>query len=304
MHSHVPQFFLRTSLGLQPGRLSESGRFSDTEQMTISCTSISGTSADDVSAISTHIGISNTIPLKALPNMEADANAEALVDWHVQMLGSYLKDIMLQRRQLNVVGRVENPGNVIARGTCVLDEFSETIPLPKTTSGDVFHSSKATRLQLPQTVVLQLRDFVITVAGSYRRNPLHNFVQATHVAMFCRKLLLQITRRNLSPRGSDLASTISSDPLLQFSMHFAALIHDADHGGISNEQLQKEDPELSRLYNGRMISEQHSFDLGWELLMDPCYSALQECIFATKAELARFRQIVVNLVLSSDLRDK
>ena len=38
--------------------------------------------------------------------------------------------------------------------------------------------------------------------------------------------------------------------------------------------------------------------------MDPCYSDLQNCIFSNKLELHRFRQVVVNSVLATDLSSK
>jgi hypothetical protein len=45
-----------------------------------------------------------------------------------------------------------------------------------------------------------------------------------------------------------------------------------DHAGASNSQLAKESPTLANIYKGRLVAEQHSLDLAWELLMDPCYA--------------------------------
>ena len=38
--------------------------------------------------------------------------------------------------------------------------------------------------------------------------------------------------------------------------------------------------------------------------MDPQYDALQKCIFQSKLEMKRFRQLVVNSVMATDIVDK
>lgn len=45
-------------------------------------------------------------------------------------------------------------------------------------------------------------------------------------------------------------------------------------------------------------------DLAWDLLMDPMYSNLQKAIYQNEAELRRFRQLVVNMILATDIFDK
>ena len=52
------------------------------------------------------------------------------------------------------------------------------------------------------------------------------------------------------------------------------------------------------------IAEQNSVDLAWDLLMDPMYSNLQKAIYQNEAELKRFRQLVVNMILATDIFDK
>jgi hypothetical protein len=96
---------------------------------------------------------------------------------------------------------------------------------------------------------------------------------------------------------------ITSDPLTHFAVVFSALIHDTDHRGVSNPQLAKEIPELGEKYRNKSVAEQNSVDLSWDMLMQPKYADLQKCIFATKEEYARFRQLVVNTVLATDIFD-
>jgi 3'5'-cyclic nucleotide phosphodiesterase len=117
--------------------------------------------------------------------------------------------------------------------------------------------------------------------------------------------------RRRAGKGKVAASTlhdhtygITSDPLTQFACVFSALVHDVDHPGVPNTQLVKENLALSEIYNGRSVAEQNSVDLAWELLMDSQYTGLQNAICANQEELDRFRQLVVNSVMATDLMDK
>lgn len=69
-------------------------------------------------------------------------------------------------------------------------------------------------------------------------------------------------------------------------------------------QLIKEKPHIGVLYNNQSVAEQNSVDLAWELLMEPSYEELQKCIYSSDAELRRFRQLVVNVVMATDIFDK
>ncbi len=100
-----------------------------------------------------------------------------------------------------------------------------------------------------------------------------------------------------------LSSGITSDPLTHFAVVFSALIHDADHKGVSNPQLSKENPVLGEKYKFQSVAEQNSVDLSWDLLMQPKFCDLQKCIFSTQEEFVRFRQLVVNTVLATDIFD-
>lgn len=97
---------------------------------------------------------------------------------------------------------------------------------------------------------------------------------------------------------------ITSDPLTQFACAFSALIHDVDHVGVSNAQLVKEGVPIAKKYKERSVAEQNSLDLSWDLLMKPDYTDLRALLFPTQNELIRFRQLVVNAVMSTDIVDK
>lgn len=60
---------------------------------------------------------------------------------------------------------------------------------------------------------------------------------------------------------------INSDPLTRFAIVLSALIHDADHPGVSNLQLIKEDSPMAHAYKNKSVAEQNSVDLCWNLLL-------------------------------------
>jgi 3'5'-cyclic nucleotide phosphodiesterase len=97
---------------------------------------------------------------------------------------------------------------------------------------------------------------------------------------------------------------ITGDPLVQFACVFSALIHDCGHTGVPNNQLQKEKPEVASTYKHKSVAEQVSVDLAWTLLQEDTYSDLRNAIYATKDEMHRFRQLVVNSVMATDIMDK
>jgi 3'5'-cyclic nucleotide phosphodiesterase len=97
---------------------------------------------------------------------------------------------------------------------------------------------------------------------------------------------------------------ITSDPLTRFAVILSALIHDIDHPGVPNAQLIKENDPMAAQYQNKSIAEQNSVDLAWELLHEPTYKDLYHCISQTDAEKTRFRQLIVNSVLATDIMDK
>jgi hypothetical protein len=82
------------------------------------------------------------------------------------------------------------------------------------------------------------------------------------------------------------------------------MIHDVDHSGVSNGQLIKEGTEISKLYDNKSVAEQNSIDVAWDLLMEPSYEELCKCIFTTQEHHDRFRSLVVNSVIATDIFDK
>jgi len=94
--------------------------------------------------------------------------------------------------------------------------------------------------------------------------------------------------------------------LIRFTSHsaFSSMIHDMDHPGVPNGVLVSEGTAIAKRYGNKSVAEQNSVDLAWNLLMEPRYKDLRHCIYRTQSELERFRQLVVNSVMATDIVDK
>lgn len=94
---------------------------------------------------------------------------------------------------------------------------------------------------------------------------------------------------------------ITSDPLTQFAVVMSALIHDVDHTGVPNSQLVKENARVAAYYKNKSVAEQNSVDMSWSLLMEPQFRSLRQTIYCDEAELTRFRSLLVNAVMATDI---
>jgi class 3 adenylate cyclase len=195
------------------------------------------------------------------------------------------------------------------------DEYCEVIHLPHFDPYKLARrSSDLMETVLDETIRTQLRDYVTTIACAYNDNPFHNFEHASHVTMSANKILKRVVNAdhvkvrnnsldNLASKIHDYTYGITSDPLTHFACLFSALIHDVDHPGISNAQMLKEKHALAEVYDGKSIAEQNSFDFAWGLLMETQFDDLRDCLFENEEDLKRFRQLVINSIMATDVFD-
>jgi class 3 adenylate cyclase len=242
-----------------------------------------------------------------------------LVNWNVDVLLRLIKQIVVRRESGPLLpeqkGIIQEEQYKSIQTSGPLQEVKEIISLPGFVEAN--YQDDPEDILLPNEVVIQLHDYITHIAGLYRNNPFHNFEHASHVTMSVVKLLSRIVAPQQLEDDSEsyhdamgIASTlhdhtygITSDPLTQFSCVLSALIHDVDHPGVPNAQLVKEGHELASQYNRKSPAEQHSVDLAWNLLMEDRYQELRDAIYQTDAELVRFRQLVVNSVMATDIAD-
>jgi len=259
-----------------------------------------------------------------------DDKENRLVGWNVDVFTKLLQQIVAHR-EASMTSRKSSkdimqltPLYSLAMdartngGHTVLDEVKEIIELPAFDPKTASRCKDPHSVELDPQVVTELTSFVTAVANMYHHNPFHNFEHASHVTMSVVKLLNRI----VAPEGAydesresggkkDIASTlhdhtygITSDPLTQFACVFSALIHDVDHPGVPNTQLIQENSPLAAVYQNKSIAEQNSVDLAWNLFMADNFANLRGTICACQAELRRFRELVVNTVMATDIMDK
>lgn len=260
-----------------------------------------------------------------------------MIDYNVDLLAGLLKQVVARRRVMDMSGCYddEEPPQYHKKSNDylnddddddaprVIDEVAEVIDIPEFNPSAYKGYVDPESIELGATVMAQLKRYVTIIASMYRNNPFHNFEHASHVTMSVNKLLqrvvtpeIRIRRRSLrllnAGGNEQLASDlhhytygITSDPLTQLAVVFAALIHDVDHWGISNRQLAKEGAPMAKKYKGKSVAEQNSVDLAWDLLMDEeQFGDLLKTLFRNNKEYKRFRQVVVNVVMATDIFDR
>eukprot|EP00980_Cylindrotheca_fusiformis_P014108 scaffold3710_cov103-Cylindrotheca_fusiformis.AAC.7 len=249
---------------------------------------------------------------------------ERLVEWDVALLTSLLQQIIASRGGVvKHIKPLSAEERTIGINGTVLEEFTPIIPLKRFEAQDLQQRQRPSSIEVGDKVKCQLRGYLSNVASMYKDNPFHNFEHANHVTASVKKLLTRIVntdetnglaKGNIKPTGKssganlvDLAGHsygITSDPLTQFSVVFSALIHDVDHPGVPNSQLVKENTRSAQIYKMKSVAEQNSVELAWDMLMQDEYEDLRACIYQTKEDLHRFRQLVVNTVMATDIVDK
>ncbi|CAB9519134.1 Receptor-type guanylate cyclase gcy [Seminavis robusta] len=250
-----------------------------------------------------------------------------LVQWMTEVLLERLRQIVARRDKVQGGSfKEEAQANKSAPTTAAasvgsgipMDEVVEAIKLPDFDDNAVTEEDLSF-VHIPEVVVDQLRAHVTAIAESYQDNPFHNFEHACHVTMSTTKFLGRIASMEIdlpTLQGKDARAAVAShihdythgilsDPLTLFGIVYSSLIHDCDHAGVGNAQTIKENPKMGEKYQGKSVAEQNSLDIAWNLLMSERFAELRALLFANdKAEMARFRQVVVNIVLATDIFDK
>lgn len=262
-------------------------------------------------------------PTMEIEGIQLSAEASRLVAWHVDWMKTLLKQIVARRTKMlqgaNMFTKKESfvPHHHVVQTSAEampLNEVAEIITLPEFDKRCAPSIKEVEAVVIKEEVVSQLRTFVAEISQMYRDNPFHNFEHASHVTMSVHKLLNRIANpdqvnyeesaRMVAAGRHNQTFGITSDPLTHFAVVFSALIHDVDHIGVSNGQLAKENPALAAMYDNKSIAEQNSVDKAWEKLTQPRFKELHECLFGDECEFQRFRRLVVNLVLATDIFDK
>jgi 3'5'-cyclic nucleotide phosphodiesterase/Adenylate and Guanylate cyclase catalytic domain len=248
-----------------------------------------------------------------------------LVNWNTEVLYDLLAEVVVHHSKRSNQGEAyqsrTDPASQYPSSsfrptdknkTVVIDEMTDILPMPLFQPG--FDDASSHTDKISENVKGQLHQFVHRIAELYKDVPFHNLEHASHVTMSAGKLM----RRILAPDGIDGSKSdthvahevhkrtygISSDPLMQFSIVFAAFIHDVDHTGLTNKELVESKASIASIYREKSVAEQNSVDVAWGVLMEEDFVDLRRCIGSTDGELLRFRQMIVNAILATDIADK
>jgi hypothetical protein len=225
---------------------------------------------------------------------------DRLIDWNTHVLAQLLKHIVARRKQISSPPKsLKSMANEIEDGN-VYDEFKETIYFPEFIGG----KELADTVDLDSVVISQLREFVASIADLYSSVPFHAFAHASHVTISMVNMFNHIVApTDVAQEAVDRTHSIVSDPFAKFACLFAALIHHVDHPDVPNGQLVKEKQDIASVYKGKSIAEQHSMDCAWNLFTSAAFDELRHTLCETDEEIHLFRQMVVNLVVATDLFD-
>jgi len=164
----------------------------------------------------------------------------------------------------------------------------------------------------------QLKEYTLEIASMYRKVAYHSIEHAAHVTISVNKMLAMVIE-NEDKTGygqtfyaqfdkacadpSRFSSTlgIGTDALMQFSIVFAAMIHDVAHTGISNRQLINESDDLAMLYNDQSVAEQNSISIAFTKLYEDRFAELRSAIAPDVNQRRRFRSLVIQMVMSTDI---
>jgi len=246
---------------------------------------------------------------------EIDDSLQRLIDWNVDVLITLLKRVVANRIASGVGSKAlsSNTEKSLIGTGLVLDDVQMVIDLPEFDHDIAVRAANET-VELVPEVKKELLEFVTSIASGYPKNAFHNFEHASHVILSSNKLLKRVmaaddvaTTEKEALTSKDLHDHtygIGTDPITHFAVVFSALIHDVGHPGVPNGRLAEEDPVLAKKYVNKSIAEQHSVDIAWELLLLPRFKNLRACVYQDRVECKRFRDLVTNSVMATDIFDK
>ena len=323
----VETFWLKSHLGKGRRANTESDALSETGRSSVSGTGRSdgSSSHDDPEVVTASGGFEKAKRngsrkrRSSIGAVESLEKLDRLVSYNAEVMITLLKKIIARRSAVH--DDFKELGNSTG-GRIALDEMREVIQMPAYNDEAVIKMASDSSVEIPEQVRTEMRGFLHRIAETYLDNPFHNFMHASHVAMSANKLL----KRIVMPEEVDYRSNsnqskvqkvlgiardlhehtlgISSDPVTQFAVVFAALIHDAGHTGVPNFILAQEEPETAEKYKNKSIAEQRSIDIAWDILMEDGFENLRRCMFLTAAELKHFRQLIVNCVMATGKHPK
>ncbi|KAL3929508.1 MAG: hypothetical protein SGARI_004729, partial [Bacillariaceae sp.] len=234
---------------------------------------------------------------------------QRLVDYNVKVMERLLKRVVAVQSGEGINGDVLELICERYWSDTIVKEAKNDIPF----LADWHFVTDPKRVDLGSHVVSQLEAFVAKVASKYNDLPFHCFEHASHTILSVTKLLASL-EATLSSYGKqqelDFESCINENvcmmlthPMAQFALVFAAMIHDMEYEA-PNYQLVREGSKVAKKFKNKSCAEQNSIHSAWNLLMQPTYKDLRECLFGSQEDLEFFRSLLVKSVMATDIFEK
>ena len=132
----------------------------------------------------------------------------------------------------------------------------------------------------------KLQNFVVDISKNYRENPYHNFRHAFSVFSFSFSFLKQTQVHT------------KLDPIDSLAMLVAALAHDVDHPGNTNDWEINSQSELALKHNDVSVLENHHCNIAFQLLRKSENNFISQFNFDQRK---LFRKRVIEAILSTDM---
>ncbi|CAF3644230.1 unnamed protein product [Rotaria socialis] len=135
-----------------------------------------------------------------------------------------------------------------------------------------------------------LQSFLEQMENGYSKykNPYHNLIHAADV--------LQTTYQIVYNSGLMVENWLTDHDL--FAMFIAAIVHDFEHTGTSNNFHIQSRSDVALIYNDRAVLENHHVSAAFRLMRMEEYNIVSEF---TSEEYKNFRHLVIEMVLATDM---
>jgi len=179
--------------------------------------------------------------------------------------------------------------------TLTLSELTRGRPLCVMTLAVLRHSGLVEAFSLDES---KLKRFLVEIENGYpQSNRYHNSAHAASVVHFMHAILLH---GGVAARCASAAPGLEDMKIqfVQLAGVLAALMHDFEHEGVTNDFHNKTLTERSVTYNNRSVNEQHHVAAAFRLLMKPEMNFLSSM---NTSHFQHLRSLVVELVLATDM---
>jgi hypothetical protein len=162
----------------------------------------------------------------------------------------------------------------------------------------------------------KFRNFVLEIEKGYgASNAYHNKAHAASVLHMCHALMKHGNVAKIVGEGQwfkrikvDTNNADGDENKEQvgdfefFACLFAAIIHDYEHPGVNNQFLVRSLSTRSLLFNNAHVNEQHHVSAAYQVMLKPDCNFMENS-FSNNNEFVEFRQLVIDLVIGTDMED-